>query len=97
MRPPRTLNTASSVPRRTWLTIWMSVIDDELIAIANIVAIMNISARTWEYFENGVSRPAELLSQFTKITDAEPHSLLTDKGRAILHSAHKIEPPCISG
>ena len=41
---------------------------------------MNIPARTWEHFENGVMIPAWILLQFIELTGVEPHWLLTGEG-----------------
>ena len=48
--------------------------------IANLAIAMNIPARTWENFENGVMIPARILLQFIEITGVEPHWLLTGEG-----------------
>lgn len=42
---------------------------------------LNIPARTWENFENGVMIPGWILLQFIELTDADPHWLLTGEGR----------------
>ena len=47
---------------------------------ANLSQALNIPARTWEHFENGVMIPAWILLQFIEITGVEPHWLLTGKG-----------------
>jgi hypothetical protein len=48
--------------------------------IATLAQAMNIPARTWEHFENGVTIPAWILLQFIEMTGVEPHWLLTGKG-----------------
>ncbi len=48
--------------------------------IANLSRAMNIPARTWEHFENGVMIPGWIILQFIEITGVEPHWLLTGKG-----------------
>ena len=48
--------------------------------IAYLSQAMNVPARTWEHFENGVMMPAWILLQFIQITGVEPGWLLTGKG-----------------
>jgi len=61
--------------------------------IANVSQAMNIPARTWEHFENGVLMPAWILLQFIEITGVEPHWLLTGKGeRYRISPAKSIRP-----
>jgi hypothetical protein len=48
--------------------------------VAALSQAMNITASTWENFENGVMIPGWILLQFIELTGAEPHWLLTGKG-----------------
>ena len=48
--------------------------------VASSSQSMNIAARTWEHFENGVTMPAWVLLQFIEITGVDPHWLLTGDG-----------------
>jgi hypothetical protein len=48
--------------------------------IASLSQALNVAARTWENFENGVMIPGWILLQFIEITAVEPHWLLTGKG-----------------
>jgi hypothetical protein len=41
---------------------------------------LEIPARTWEHYENGVTIPGQALLQFIELTGAEPHWLLTGEG-----------------
>ena len=47
---------------------------------AILAQAMNISARTWEHFENGVMIPACIILQFIELTGVEPHWLSTGEG-----------------
>jgi hypothetical protein len=48
--------------------------------VADLSQAMNIPARTWEHFENGVMIPAWRLLQLIELTGVEPHWLFTGKG-----------------
>jgi hypothetical protein len=48
--------------------------------VATLAQAMNIPARTWKHFENGVAMPAGILLQFIEITRVEPHWLLSGNG-----------------
>jgi len=48
--------------------------------IATLSQAMDIPARTWEHFENGVTIPAWIILQFIEITGVEPHWLMTGNG-----------------
>ena len=48
--------------------------------IATLAQALDIPARTWEHFENGVTIPAWIILQFIEITGVEPHWLLTGEG-----------------
>ncbi len=45
---------------------------------------MNIPARTWEHYEDGVTIPACVLLKFIGLTGVEPHWLLTGEGERYL-------------
>jgi hypothetical protein len=47
---------------------------------ATLSQVLNIPARTWEHFENGVMIPGSILLQFIVLTGVEPHWLLTGTG-----------------
>jgi hypothetical protein len=49
--------------------------------VAIVSQAMNIPARTWEHFENGVMIPQWILLQFIELTGADPHWLWTGEGR----------------
>jgi hypothetical protein len=48
--------------------------------IATLSQTLDIPARTWEHFENGITIPAWVILQFIEITGVEPHWLLTGDG-----------------
>ncbi len=48
--------------------------------VASLTQAMNVTAPTWEHFENGVMIPGWILLQFIELTGVEPHWLLTGKG-----------------
>jgi hypothetical protein len=41
---------------------------------------LEVPAKTWEHYENGVTIPGRAILQFIEITGAEPHWLLTGEG-----------------
>jgi hypothetical protein len=49
--------------------------------VDGVAQALNIPARTWENYENGVLIPSQMLLQFIELTDADPHWLLTGDGR----------------
>ena len=48
--------------------------------IATLAQSLDIPARTWEHFENGVMIPACIILDFIEITGVEPHWLMTGNG-----------------
>lgn len=42
---------------------------------------LGVPFRTWHTYERGEEIPAEAILRFIEVTDAEPHWLLTGKGR----------------
>jgi hypothetical protein len=61
--------------------------------VANLAKSINIPARTWEHFENGVTIPARILLLFIRITEVEPLWLLTGDGeRYRIRSAQSARP-----
>jgi hypothetical protein len=48
--------------------------------IAALASALDIPARTWEHFENGITIPAWIILQFIEITGVEAHWLLTGEG-----------------
>ena len=48
--------------------------------VAKVSQAINLAARTWENFENGVTIPAGILLQFIELTGVEPRWLLTGIG-----------------
>lgn len=48
--------------------------------IATMSQAINIPARTWEHYENGITIPGWILLKFIEITGVEPHWLLTGNG-----------------
>jgi hypothetical protein len=57
--------------------------------LANLAQAMNIPAKTWENFENGVAMPALILLRFIELTGVEPHWLLTGDG-------NRYRVPCLN-
>jgi hypothetical protein len=48
--------------------------------LPTLAKAMNIPARTWENFENGVTMPALILLRFIELTEVNPLWLLTGDG-----------------
>lgn len=51
---------------------------------AVLAEVLNLPARTWRNYEEGVAMPATVLLRFIEITGASPHWLLTGEGEPFL-------------
>jgi len=68
--------------------IRLEMFDD---GVATLSQAMDIPARTWEHFENGVTIPAWIILQFIEITGVEPHWLMTGEGER--YRVRSANPP----
>ncbi len=64
--------------------------------IAALSHALNIPARTWEHFEDGITIPASIILQFIEMTGVEPHWLLTGEGARYRDRSQK-SPKSASG
>ena len=53
---------------------------------------LNLPARTWLNYEQGVTMPGVVLLQFLDITGADPHWLLTGEGDRVMTRPTWLQP-----
>jgi hypothetical protein len=49
-----------------------------------LAEVLNLPARTWLNYEQGVTMPAEVLLEFLEVTGTDPHWLRTGEGDRVM-------------